>query len=57
MSKINPERITVRVPSDLLRELKIVAIEEDKTVSGIAGELLIGYVRRKRKLTTKVSAA
>jgi predicted transcriptional regulator len=48
MSTKNPARLTVRMPEDLEKQLKIIAINENRNVNDIAIELFNDYIKKQK---------
>jgi ferredoxin-NADP reductase len=49
MSNKNPARLTIRMPADFMRDIKIAALEEGRNVNEIGIELFSGYLKKKSK--------
>ena len=49
MLMVEKTHMSVRVPKDLLKELKIIAIRKDTTVTQIVLEYLYQYVEENKK--------
>jgi hypothetical protein len=49
MSNKNPARLTIRMPAEFMREIKIAALEEGRNVNDIGIELFTSYLKKKSK--------